>query len=215
MSIIEDTAHVRDTYLVGARALVQLLGAPVLRDQWTAPSVLEGWSCGLVAGHVARSVLQVEWFLDADEPSVPTVTAVDYYAALTGVRDAGSALNTGVRARSEEMAALGWSGLLTETTASLDRLDARLPVEPPTRCVEAFGRPMLLDQYLRTRTVELSIHGDDLALSLGVDGVIPDACIEAAASVLEDVAFRRHGALAVLRALARRERDAAEALRVL
>ncbi len=55
-----------------------------------------------------------------------------------------------------------------------------------------------------------------LAVSLHLD--LPDLPVEAAGlaiTTLVDVARLRHGDLAVLRALTRRERDAASALRVL
>ena len=208
-------SDVRTTYRSGIGAVVHLITDPTLRDRWDQPSVLDGWHCGLVAAHVARSVLQVEWFLDADEPPDPTVTAVSYYSGLTGIRDSASALNIGVRARSEETAALGWTGLVDEVTACAERISVRLSTEPATRCVTAFGRPMLLDEYLPTRLVEMSVHGDDLALSLGIENPIPASCMEVAVAVLEAVALATHGPLAVLRALARRERDPVEALRVL
>jgi hypothetical protein len=75
---------------------------------------------------------------------------------------------------------------------------------------------MTLDEYLRTRVVELVVHADDLATSLGVELAPPrPATCSVAIDVLVGVARIRHGDLAVLRALTRRERDQAQALRVL
>jgi hypothetical protein len=74
----------------------------------------------------------------------------------------------------------------------------------------------VLDEYLRTRLVELTVHIDDLALSLDVDPpVVPSAAYEVAIGVLVEVGRRRTSDLAVLRALTRRERDDVDALRVL
>jgi len=205
----------RSAYLDAADAAVGLLGLDALHDHWDDESILTGWPTSVLAGHLARSLLQVEWFLDAEEPPTDTVTAVDYYSALLGVRDPSSALNQGVRARSEETAAVGWAVLASETASCAERLRARLGAEPEARRVDAFGRPMLLDEYLRTRLIELSVHGDDLAESLGVPSPIPPASMDVATDVLVDVARRTKGSLAVLRALTRRERDDSEALRVL
>jgi hypothetical protein len=75
---------------------------------------------------------------------------------------------------------------------------------------------MTLDEYLRTRVVELVVHADDLAASVGVEPVPPQPATTAVAiDVLVGVARIRHGDMAVLRALARRERDTVRALRVL
>jgi hypothetical protein len=65
-----------------------------------------------------------------------------------------------------------------------------------------------------TRMVELVAHTDDLAVSVGLEPPPPDP--DAATLVvhcLVDVARRRHGDLAVVRALTRRERDVVDALR--
>ena len=75
---------------------------------------------------------------------------------------------------------------------------------------------MTVDEYLRTRVVELVVHADDLAASVGVAPMAPrPETGKIAIDALVDVARIRHGDLAVLRALARRERDPVGALRVL
>jgi hypothetical protein len=59
------------------------------------------------------------------------------------------------------------------------------------------------------------VHADDLAVSVGTDlPTLPPAALQIAISTLVDVARQRHGDLAVLRALSRRERDTLGALRV-
>jgi hypothetical protein len=74
---------------------------------------------------------------------------------------------------------------------------------------------MTLDEYLRTRVVELVIHGDDLASSVGLAfGPVASDLATTAISTLVEVARVRHGDMAVLRALTRRERDSVQALRV-
>jgi hypothetical protein len=75
---------------------------------------------------------------------------------------------------------------------------------------------MLVAEYLRTRLVEFAVHVDDLAVSVGVP--TPDlgsAADDEAIDVLVGIARIRHGDVAVLRALARRERDDVQALRVI
>jgi len=75
---------------------------------------------------------------------------------------------------------------------------------------------MTLDDYLPTRIVEIVVHADDLAVSVGAPPVpFPADVVDVVVDVLVRTARVTHGDLAVVRALSRRERDAADALRVL
>lgn len=219
MSPLTSPDALRALYLEAATRAAALLRDPHVADAWGDGSILEGMTVGALAGHLARSVLQVEWFLDGplDQGLEPT-TAVTYYARIVDAPDPGSALNRGVRARSEESAAAGAVAVASDTAAALDRLRARLPHEPAGRRVAILHRPgeeMLLDEYLRTRCVELAVHTDDLALSVGVDAHAPEGATAVAIDLLVAAGAERHGGLAVLRALSRRERDDVGALRVL
>jgi hypothetical protein len=207
---------IREVYLATCRASLELLAEPAVATHWTDGSVLPEFSTGGLAGHLARSTMQVEWFLDAEEPTDEPITAVDYYARLEGVHDRNSELNVGVRARSDEMAAMGPDRLAESVQQTLDRLGPRLRREPDTRQLTAFGRTLRLDEYLRTRVVELTVHIDDLARSVGVEPpqVRRDA-YTSAISTLVEVGRSKHGDLAVLHALTRRERDVHDALRIL
>ena len=208
--------NVREAYLGAAAVAVDLLGRREVGDKWEDPSCLPELSVRGLAGHLARSVLQVEWFLDMDEPEQPPISAVQYYAELTGVEDLDSELNVGVRSRGEETAAGGWARLYLDCGNSVDRLRERLLGLDPTRRVLAFGRSLTIDEYLKTRLIELTVHLDDLASSVGVPlPPVPEAATTQAIAVLVGVARARHGDKAVLRALTRRERDKVDALRVL
>ena len=208
-------ADVRTAYLEAASVASDVIGRREVGDRWNEPSVLDELAVRGLAGHLARAVLQVEWFLDMPEPSEPPVTAVQYYAELAGFDDLNSELNVGVRARGEETAAGGWARLYLDTGNVLDRLRSRLPTVPRERKVRAFGRALEIDEYLKTRLIELVVHIDDLALSIGMQPPpLPDAATTYAIAVLIGVARARSGDLEVLRALTRRER-AGDVLRVL
>jgi len=210
--------EVRDVYLEAAESAVQLLGRGDVARAWEDESVLVGMSVGALAGHLARSVLQVEWFLDGQGMGAEPVSPVRYYARLEGTSTPGSSLNEGVRVRSEETAALGPAAVTQETAAALSRLRERLGAEPADRRVAVLHRPgeeMLLDGYLQTRCVELAVHIEDLALSVDSEVRAPEAAVAVAVDVLVAAARERHGDRTVLHALARRERDLVDALRVL
>ncbi|MGW7385592.1 maleylpyruvate isomerase N-terminal domain-containing protein [Streptomyces sp. NPDC054794] len=212
------TTEIRKAYLLAAEQAVQLLTREEVARCWEKESVLPGMSVGGLAGHLARSVLQVEWFLDGQVGGAEPVSPVRYYARLVDTSVPDSALNVGVRARSEETATAGSTVVAEQAQAAWQRLAQRLDKEPADRRVAILHRPgeeMLLDGYLQTRCVELAVHLDDLALSVGARRQAPEAALAIAVDVLVAAARDRHGDQAVLYALARRERDVDQALRVL
>ncbi len=203
---------VRATYLEAAGDAVDLLARPDVAGRWHEASALAQLDVAGLAGHLARAVIQVESILDKAPPSADAelYDAVGYYLSIEGLFDADSATNEDIRLRGIEMAAEGHAALVERTRDVLDRLKIRLPAEPAARTVEAMDHPMLLDEYLRTRLVELAVHVDDLEVSIDADAPIPAA--DAAIDVLVQVAVARIGTTSALRALARRER-ASRALR--
>jgi hypothetical protein len=73
---------IRATYLSAAQSATSLLADPAVGEQWDRPSVLDGMTVGALAGHLARGVLQVEWYLDDEVPGPPSIDAEQYYADL-------------------------------------------------------------------------------------------------------------------------------------
>ncbi|MDP8961902.1 MAG: hypothetical protein M3N32_09840, partial [Actinomycetota bacterium] len=66
---------------------------------------------------------------------------------------------------------------------------------------------LTLDEYLRTRVVELLIHLDDLAASVGQRCPdVPDHAFRVVAGLLGELAAVRAGGLETVRSLARAER---------
>ncbi len=206
---------IRTLYLDTAARAVELVADSVTGAAWDRPSVLDRMSVGDLAGHLARSILQVEWYLDAPHGDAPPVDAAGYYTRADDPADLDSAHNRAIRARSAGTARQGHSRLVSTMGAALERLRDRLPAEPEDRLLEAMGRVLALDEYLKTRLVEICVHFDDLSISLGVVGdPLPAQALEVAVDTLVAAARRRHGLAAVLVALTRRERDAVQALRV-
>lgn len=66
---------------------------------------------------------------------------------------------------------------------------------------------LTLEDFLTARLMEIAVHGDDLAVSVGVGTpVLPEDVSQAVRHLLVDLAAQRHGVAAVLRALSRAER---------
>jgi uncharacterized protein (TIGR03083 family) len=210
----------RALFLETAMAAQTLLFEPALAERFEEPSALAEFPVRGLAGHLLRALTAVEGYLDGPEPGsgVAVVTAAGYYAAVvaTGI-DINSDVHRAVRRRGLEEAAGTAEELALAWSDTAARLADRLEGEPADRLVQVFGDMVIsLDDYLVTRLVELAVHADDLAASLGVaPPPLPAAAIGLVIATLVEVARIRHGDGAVLRALARRERDAVEALRVL
>lgn len=207
----------RDIYLATAGAAVDLMRASEVAAAWHEPSLLQGWAVSGLTGHLARAVTTVEQYLDPDPGTEgPVFTPGQYYEAVLENTDLQSELHATIRRRGDEMAADGCAALLQVVEGALLRLRSRLPAEPPERRVAVLGGVvMTLDDYLATRVAELVVHMDDLSLSLGLGAPeVSDAAFQLVISVLLETAVDRHGHVAVVRALARRERDAVSALRV-
>ncbi|MGH2754699.1 MAG: maleylpyruvate isomerase N-terminal domain-containing protein [Actinomycetota bacterium] len=207
----------RTAFIECSEISLALLRSPEVEEHWDEPSALPEFTVRGLAGHLVRGTGSVKAYLDRDEPDGEPIGHAAYYAAAVDVSDIASPLHVAVRERGEEQAAGGYRALLEQHADELNHLRLRLPGEPEDRRVQVFkDLVLLLDDYLATRAVELTVHIDDLAVSVGLPTPeLPPVTAELAIGTLVDVARLRHGDLSVLRALARRERDDIEALRVL
>ncbi len=206
------TVTIRTTFLTCSHAARTAIAAREVAPRWDDPSVLEHMSVADLAGHLARGVFTVRQYLAGPPPhGDATVTPGEYFAHTPLTSDVDDELNTQIRERARAEASEGHAALLTRLDDAIERITEALSHEPGTRTVAVIGGTvMLLDDYLVARVVELVVHLDDLAVTLGTDAAIPADALDVALGCLLDVARARHGDIAVLRALARRERAAAD-----
>jgi hypothetical protein len=208
-------AGTRAAFLEAAAVARQVVASPVVAVRWAEPSALSEMTVGALVAHLARAVTNAERSLEAPEPPpvAAVISAAAYFAAVGP--DLDSRINVRVRATSAEEALVGHRAVLGGMDRGLDRLRTRLEDEPEGRLVTVRdGEVLRLDDYLATRIIELALHTDDLCVSVGRETPeLPG--IGVAIQALVDIAAHRHGQLAVLRALARRERDPDQLLRVI
>lgn len=201
------------TFLSAARSAAVLLHAPELADAWSKPSALAEFRVSGLAGHLAGQVLNVPRFLDAPVPSgMPPMDAVRYYLK-DGDFEVDSPVSSGIRAKSEQVAGSSAEELAARYDAAVLAVASRLDGLSADRPVLVFDRWLLpLDQCLLTRLLEVVVHADDLAVSIGVPTpTFADDVVDAVTITLARIAVGRRGALPVLRALSRRERADAPA----
>ncbi len=208
---------IRDAFLSAAAQARALIATRAVVDAWDQPSTLREMTVGDLAGHLARGVFTVDQYLSAPVPAgTKPVTAHAYFNSVTLGPDIDNELNTQIRARSRAESTDGHAALLARLDGMIRTLTDALAHEPSDRVVAVIGSAaMLLDEYLVARLVEIGVHLDDLAVSIAVP--TPELDNEGRNAVLDCLfatARGRHGDLAVMRALARRERASDDVLRV-
>ncbi|QUQ67441.1 maleylpyruvate isomerase N-terminal domain-containing protein [Kutzneria sp. CA-103260] len=197
------------TFLSAARSAASLLHSPALADAWSKPSALAEFRVSGLAGHLAGQVTNVGFFLDSPPLSAePVIDAVRFYAQQADV-DLDSDNARGIRDRSERNAGPAAVDLALRYDAAVTEIADRLTTMPSDQLVTVWNRwTMPLDQCLLTRVLELVIHADDLAVSIGVPTPsFSDEVVDATVTTLARIAVRKRGTVPVLRALSRRERS--------
>ncbi|MBO0983327.1 maleylpyruvate isomerase family mycothiol-dependent enzyme [Rathayibacter sp. SD072] len=184
-----------------AAAFVLLLSR-IGDDQWALPG-LGDWDVRGLAGHTSRAILTVETYLGAEEPAEATVPdALAYYAAFAGnVADPAAVARRGVEAGT----ALGDRPEETARNA-LRRATALLAEQRPGRLVAIGPHAIALDEYLRTRVLELVVHTIDLSRATGVPHELPAPAVEASCALTGSLAARGGRAEEFLMAVTGRER---------
>ncbi|RZQ62786.1 maleylpyruvate isomerase N-terminal domain-containing protein [Amycolatopsis suaedae] len=201
---------IREDFLAAARAAGELLRDPAVAARWDEPSALADFTVGGLAEHLAFQVLALPDLLDSPTPAEPTVPVLGHYERAEWIdADLDAEFNVNIRRGGEQQAAEGHAAMVARFDAALATMAERLP--------EADNRPMrlpfwgpwslLLEDLLLTRLMELAVHSDDLAVSVGVaTPELPDSASERVIDLLSRLAVRRHGPTSVLRALSRAER---------
>lgn len=201
---------IRDQYLTAARSALDLLEKDEVAKAWTEPSALEGFTVGGLAAHLAQQVTSVTAALEADHTGKEMVGLFEHFdRAKWLAADVDNEYNTGIRNGGEQAADAGPAAVIGAAGAALAALDTALRGMDGTETSGNTRWPyaVRLDDLLCTRIMEIVVHGDDLAYSVGIDTPVFDQDVfDTAAWMLARLAAKRHGQAALVRALARAER---------
>jgi hypothetical protein len=193
-----------------AHAAVELVASPAVEAAWTEPSTLDGYRVGGLAAHLVRAIETIRTYVEADPPAGDgrVVDAAGYFTTVLADHDPhDSSFHEQVRARGEARVDTGAEALREASTAALAWLD-ELAVDADQVLAVRDGVLIGLPDYLDTRLVELVVHTDDLARSVGAPTpALPDEVWERAVRVLAATACHRHGSRAVAVLLARPDRS--------
>ena len=189
---------------------VELASRPEVRTAWDQPSAAEGMNVGAMAQHLLS---QLGHLVDPAGVAVPAnvevISILEHYQRAAWANSSlTNDANTTIRERANHAAAEG-------PDAVLDLARTRLAVIPNTVdrfgdliYVEWQGWALAANAFLITRLMEIVVHSDDLAASVGLP--LPDfpaAAFEAVTGLLTAVATRRHGQAAIIHALSRPQRS--------
>jgi len=200
----------REAFVDAARAALSLLEHPAVAERWSEPSACEGFTVGGLAAHLATQVLKVPDVLAGESGGDAPKTLIGHYSSVAWLgADLESDINVGIRDGGEAVAGAGAQALAGQVSDVTEKLSALLAAEPADRVVMLpwVGWSLTLDDYLTTQMMEIAVHRDDLAVSVGVEvDDLPEAVFGPVLDLLASLAARRHGQTALLRALARAER---------
>ena len=200
----------RDAFVQAATSAEALLGEPAVAAAWDCASALREFGVAGLAGHLARQVLAVPRVLEQPAPGDQPVALLDHYDRVSWIgADLDDEANVEIRHGGEGEAADGSAALAARTKGAVEMLRTTLPAEPAGRLVRPswVSWTLTLDDFLITRMMEIAVHSDDLAVSVGVaTPPLPPAVLGPVLDLLTRLAVRRHGPTAVLRALSRSER---------
>jgi uncharacterized protein (TIGR03083 family) len=209
-----------DAFFRACHLALEVVGSEAVAERWASESALEGFSVGALAAHLYSAIRLFESALEKPEAANPQVENLTTFYGLNRVASPAQLqdeFNVAIRAHAAQLAEQGPAALAGKFEALVTRLGPVLAGLPMTRLVPVWrieGGATSLSDYLRTRVVELAVHADDLAISVGMDIVIPEDVASVTFAVFLDLARARSGDVAVLRTFARRERGDPEVLRV-
>jgi uncharacterized protein (TIGR03083 family) len=160
--------------------IVKVLDDPM---DFAKPTRCPAWNVKELLGHLYRDVDRINAGLDSEPPAGATHDAVSYFRSYDSTP--GGAGARGVADRAKEVASRYASGRALAAAwtelwpATLDRASDA----DPSRVVVTFGPALTLEEYLKTRVLEVTVHRMDLDEALGRRGWGTDTAV----SIVDDL----------------------------
>jgi hypothetical protein len=208
---VNESQWVRGLVIEAVEAAAALIGRDEVAARWDEPSALAGMTVGALCAHLVRAAGSVLAYLDRTDPAArpegPVLTPVTYFHAAID-----SPIHERIKEVSASEATVGPDQVAARCREVAAAMRVRLAEEPSDRLVAALGGRMLsLDDFCRTRLIEVLLHLDDVAISVGQPR--PETSEDGPAIVIDiliSIARMQHGDWAMLHALARNERRAVD-----
>jgi len=202
--------QIRAAYLAAARAATELVAHPAVTAAWQQPSALARMSVGAVACHLTGQLAFVARVLEDPPATQPEIPLLDYYSRVGWLgQGLDHPFHLRVQRGEEKAAADGPARMIEQARQWLAEVEAGLPGTParPVHLPRWGDWSIALDDFVTNRLMELIVHCDDLAVSVGLPTPeFPPEATDTVAVLLTRLAVQRYGPLPVLRALSRSER---------
>jgi len=195
-------------FLAAVQESWQLASAPEVRRAWRQESSCAGMTVGGLTHHLLGQPRSTAKLLDAPPGEDEPIALLEHYGRAAWVRPEAE-VNASIRDTDNAAAERGPDAVLAEARAAIGALPGLLarPRDPDTVHIPWQGWSLRTPDFLTTRMMEMVVHGDDLASSVGLSTpTYADDVIEPVLALLTGVAVRRHGQTALVRALARPQR---------
>jgi len=153
------------------------------------------WDLRGLTGHFLRAIRTPIAYLQEpipeDEPLPGAANYVAGYLRWRGESPDAADEAVAARGRDELFASSVHPALVIRRDAA--RLNEMLACESPSRLVPTRFGPMRLDDYLRTRAMELVIHGLDIARAVGIEWRPPTPLLSDVLALLMEVSVNLGG----------------------
>lgn len=198
----------RDALRPAVDLLVGLADRPEVAAAWDDESSCTGMTVGALTWHLVNQPRRVVSVLTGAATHVQPITLDRHYAQVAWLReDLDGPANVGVRKSALEEAAAGPGAAVEAARAAREQLDEVLAQAGLVVLVPWQGTALATDDFLVTRLMEIVVHSDDLASSVGLPTPrFAPAALTPVVSLLTDLALRRHGQDALVRTLSRPQR---------
>lgn len=144
------------------------LAVEALRDldeeAFAGPTRLPAWNVKELVAHMWRDVDRIRVYLAEPEPVEVQADGVSYWRAYDPAADSAD-----VADRAKEVASGFPTGAALVDSFEANRVEVLAAARevPADRPIGTWGPAMRFDEYLRTRVLEMAVHGLDLADALG------------------------------------------------
>ncbi|KGN40456.1 maleylpyruvate isomerase N-terminal domain-containing protein [Knoellia aerolata] len=183
-----------------------------VREAWERESACVGMTVGGLTHHLLAQTAHVAAGLRAPAPTdAPVIGLLDHYARAPWVAASRSGeTDPSQDAKDNAAAAVGHEAVVGRARQVLADLPALVaaPRDPDVIHIPWQGWSLPTPDFVTTRLMEMVVHGDDLAVSVGLPTPEHDpAVVSPVLALLTEVSLRRHGQVALVRALSRPQRS--------
>ena len=202
------SSDIRSLVVGTVETAADVIGDAAVANRWDQPSALEGMTVGALCAHLVRAAGATIAYLDRTptdrQPDDELLTPVTYFRAAVE-----APIHDQIKDVSADEAAIGQQAMAAKCRRLAADLASTFADEPEDRLLMALGGRMLtLDDFCRTRLIEVLLHIDDLVASTGIPR--PTLDLRGPVEVIEicvGIGIDRHGVWGMLEALARAERS--------